>query len=70
MNLLVVLDQMLLNTSDSIDGIVLNIFEFRIYSQGYPGNLVCSVTYTLSGAGEVGIEMTGVTDQVTSLHVL
>ena len=67
MSLLVVLDQMLLNTSDSIDGIVLNIFEF---TQGYPGNLVCSVTYTLSGAGEVGIEMTGVTDQVTSLHVL
>ena len=25
-------DQILLNTSDSIDGIVLNIFEFRIYS--------------------------------------
>ena len=36
----------LLNTSDSSDGIVLNIFEFRIYSQGYPGNLVCSVTFS------------------------
>ena len=63
-------DQILLNTSDSSDGIVLDIFEFRLYSQGYPGNLVCSVTYTLSGAGEVGIEMTGVTDQVASLHVM
>ena len=37
--------------------------------QGYPGNMVCSVTYRLSGKCELGIEMTGVTDLATIVNM-
>merc|ERR1711936_428784 len=53
---------------ESGDGVVFSILDNH-GNEGYPGNLVCSVTYTLSGAGEVGIEMTGVTDQATIINI-
>ena len=37
--------------------------------QGYPGNLVCSVTYRLAGKCELEIEISASTDQATVVNI-
>ena len=38
-------------------------------TQGYPGNLVCSVTYRLAGRCELGIEISATSDQATVVNI-
>jgi len=37
--------------------------------EGYPGNVLCEVTYTLNNDGELGINMTATTDKTTFVNL-
>ena len=63
-------DRLNWNTSllDTGDGVVFSILD-PDGSEGYPGNLVSSVTYRLAGKCELEIEISASTDEATVVNI-